>query len=182
MPAYSALTDLGLEMLGEIPPWMRDDPDIRAVVHCHAKETERQQEMAAAVRDDCIPLRAGSRGLAWWEQYFGMTIEPVGQTEEQRRTAILGRIKREPPLGSGLSWKAMLTSMIGEGWTYEEFPEDAKIRVEIPYPPGSEVFEIVSAQLPLLPSWPCHLELELGSAKGFVLDLSDLDSEPFEVP
>lgn len=181
MPDFAAITPLGHEMLGEIPPWMREDPDTQAVIHCYAKETERQLEMARQIRDDCIPLIASSRGLAWWEQYYGMTIEPVGQTVEQRRSAVLARIKKEPPLGSALSWQGMVTALIGEGWTHEEFPGE-KIRLIVPYPPASEVFEIVVSQVPLLPSWPAHLELETVSAEGFVLDLSDLDSEPFEVP
>lgn len=180
MPAWAAITPLGEEMLRETPGWIHEDPDFIAVIHCHAKETERQLEMAAAIRDDCIPTRASSRGLEWWEMYFEMPVNPVGQSVEQRRTSILSRLKREPPLSSGLSWEAALTAMIGEGWTYEEHPAEFKITLTIPFPPGSETFERVKEQVPKMPSWPCHLELELLSSEGFVLDLSQLDAEAFE--
>jgi hypothetical protein len=182
MPAWSAMTALGKEMLGEIPGWLRDDPDTRSVIHCHAKETERQLVMAAGIRDDCIPLRAGGRGLEWWEKYFDMTVNPPGQTLEQRRAAVLGRLKREPPLGAGISWQEGVTLLIGGGWTYEEFPAEKKIRVVVPFPPSSEVFNLADQQIPRMASWPCHLELELVSVEGFVLDLSELDEEPFEAP
>lgn len=176
------MTDLGREMLGDLPGWLRDDPDTRAVVHCHAKETERQLAAAEAIRDDCIPLRASSRGLAWWERYFGMTIEPSGWSVEQRRTAVLARLRREPPVSSGLAWQEAVTDLIGGGWEYVEYPSEHKITLVVSYPPGSEAFELVEQQVPRLPSWPAHLELEVVSVEGFVLDLSELDAEPFEAP
>lgn len=182
MPAWSAMTELGLEMLAEIPSWLRDDPDTRAVLHCKAKEVERQRAMAEAIRDDLIPIRAGSRGLAWWERYYGLPIEPLGLTVEQRRTLVLGRIIRDPPTSSGLSWQAQVKSLVGGGWTYEENTETAKITIIVAFPPSSDAFELAKERIPLLPSWPAHMELELVSEEGFVLDLSALDLEPFEAP
>lgn len=182
MPSWAAMTPLGLEMLRELPGWIQEDPDLRAIVHCHAKETERQLTMLAAIRDDCIVLRATARGLEWWETYYGMTVAPVGWTVEQRRVAVLARITRDPPLSSGLSWQNQLNGLIGEGWTYEEDSAAFKIEMEIPYPPGSDTFKLVREQVPRFASWPCHLELVLSSVEGFVLDLSELDEEPFEGP
>lgn len=182
MPAWSAMTPLGLAMLDEVPSWLRDDPDTRAVLHCKAKEVERQREMARAIRDDLIPLRAAARGLAWWERYYELPVEPEGLSEEQRRALVLGRIKRDPPISSGLSWQEQVTALIGEGWSYEEHTTDARITVKIPAKPGSELFEVARERIPRLLSWPCHMELELVSVEGFVLDLSELDVEPFEAP
>jgi Uncharacterized protein conserved in bacteria (DUF2313). len=171
------LTALDFELIDELPTWIRDDPDVRAVLHCFAKESERQREMAQAIRDDCIPIRAASRGLGWWERYFGLTVEPEGWTLEQRRSVILDRLRREPPLGSGLSWQAAITAL---GCTYEEHADEAKVTILAPFPPGSEALAFVKEQVPRLPSWPCHLEPDIISVEGFVLDLSELDAEPFE--
>ena len=182
MPAWSALTDLGRAMLNEIPSWLRDDPDMRAVIHCKAKESERQREMARAIRDDLIPFRAAGRGLAWWERYYELPVEPEGLSEEQRRALVLARIKRDPPISSGLSWQEQVTALIGEGWTYEEHTTDARITIKVGFAAGSEMFEFARERIPRLPSWPAHIELEFASVEGFVLDLSKLDLEPFEAP
>jgi hypothetical protein len=182
MPSWSALTPLGQKMIGEIPSWLRDDPDVRAVLHCKAKEVERQREMARAIRDDLIPLRASGRGLAWWERYYELPVEPEGLSEEQRRTIVLGRIKRDPPVSSGLSWQNQVTALIGEGWTYEEHTTEARITIKLPYPVGSEIYELARVNIPRLQSWPAHMEMELVSVTGFLLDLSHLDVDPFEEP
>lgn len=174
------MTPLGLEMLAKIPGWLQDDPDVRSVIHVRAKEKERQLEMARAIRDDCIPLRASSRGLEWWERYYELPINPPGQTVEQRRARVLAHIHRDPPLSSGLSWQEQVMALVGGGWTYEEHSAEFKITLIVPFPPGSEAFEVLRIQVPRLASWPCHLELELVSAEGFILDQSKLDLEPFE--
>lgn len=182
MPAWSAMTPLGLAMLNEIPSWLRDDPDTRAVLHCKSKEVERQREMARAIRDDLIPLRASGRGLAWWERYYDLPVEPEGLSVEQRRVLVLGRIKRDPPISSALSWQEQVTALIGEGWTYEEHTLDARITVKVAFPVGSEMYELALVQIPRLRSWPAHMEMELVSVTGFLLDLSHLDIDPFEEP
>ncbi|MGH2939839.1 MAG: putative phage tail protein [Solirubrobacterales bacterium] len=182
MPAWSALTPLGERMLRRLPGWFQDDPDVRAVIHCKAKEKERQLAMAAQIRDDCIPLRASSRGLEWFEMYYELPVNPPGYTVEQRRTIILGHVKRDPPISSGRSWQEEVTALVGGGWTYEEHSAEFKVSIKVPFPPGSDPFEILRIRIPRLPSWPCHLELELSSTEGFILDHSQLDAEPFEGP
>jgi uncharacterized protein YmfQ (DUF2313 family) len=182
MPSFDSLTPLGQRMLREIPPWLRDDPDVKAVLHSMAKSKEAIRAAAQQIRDDLIPIRASSRGLGWWELYYGLPVEPEGLSEEARRGIVLGHIAREPPISSGASWQEQVTALIGGGWEYEEHTTTAKVTIKVPFPPSSDMFLLAENRIPLLPSWPCHLEPEVVSMEGFVLDLSLLDKEPFEAP
>lgn len=178
MPDPALITPLGWELLGELPPRVFEDPDIRAVVHCQAKESERQRELAARVRDNFIPARLDELGLPWWERLY-LLSDPTGLTEVQRRERVLVRTRQTQPRVSSREFKEDMDDLIGEGnWKYEE--EYPAIRVSVPFKPGSEAFLQLEDLIRNLPTFPCHLDVILETIEGFVLDQSLLDQEPFE--
>lgn len=176
MPALSALTDKGREMISQLPSWLRDDPDTRSVIHCYAREAERQQDALRAIRRDLIPGIATSRGLAWWEKILGLTVAPVGLDDDQRRALILGMLIQLVAGASGQQWEEALLALIGPGLSYvEESPYT--VRVTLPFPPESLNYQRLERLARAFT--PAHLELIFQSEVGFVLDQSQLDQEPF---
>jgi hypothetical protein len=177
MPSVGAITDLGWELLDDLPPRVFEDPDIRAVVHCAAKESDRQRELAERVRDNLIPARLDLLGLPWWEYLFKLPA-PGAATEAQRRERVLTKTRQTSPRVSAKNFKADMDGMVGEGnWEYEE--DWPAIRVFVPYKPGSEAFLLVENQIRNLTTFPAHLDVILENVEGFVLDESQLDQDPF---
>lgn len=171
-----------VEMLGDVPPFLHGDPDIRAVIYCHAKESDRKRTTLDHLRRQFFPQHADELGLPWWEKLLRITVAPVGWTVEQRRAAVIAHLRRANATTSGLSWAQTVTTFVGPGWTYAEHdPDDPgspppyTIRVTLPFSPGSSPYAQIEALLRDIT--PAHLDLALIYEEGFELDSSQLDQE-----
>jgi hypothetical protein len=137
-PLESAITALGWELLETIPPVLRDDPDIRAVIHCHAREVEYAEAKIVELREQISPLTATARGLRFWELLLRLP-DGSANPDAARRTRILDRYAALEGDPSARSWVERVTGRIGSGWTYEEHGEDPggipeqTLRIGIPY-------------------------------------------------
>lgn len=82
-------------------------------------------------------LPTATWGLSWWEQAYGIT-PASGQTEEQRRTRILGKIR-----GQGVATVALIQATAGAyvdaAVSVEEHPNEFRFTV---------IFDQIGAQLP----------------------------------
>lgn len=176
MPADDALTDLGREMLGEIPPRFFEDPDFRAVIHVFARESERARALGTRVRDNLIAARIDELGLPWWERLY--RFDAGVSTEATRVARVLSRTQQTAPRVSSGEFSNDMDELVGVGaWTYEE--EWPAIRVKLPYVPGSDPFLRAEREIRELQTFPAHLDLILENVEGFILDQSQLDQEPF---
>lgn len=176
MPAYSALTPLGLRILNELPGWAQSEPLYRAAAHITAKESERMLSRAEEARDAAIPSKKKALLLEIWEAMFNLPRNPPAKTVEERWETVLGRLRRIIEDPSGTAWIARVNDQIGLGWTYEE-EADNVLQVTVPWKPGSEQFEF--ARRIFEEEIPAAWELVYGSEEGFVLDASKLDLESF---
>lgn len=176
MPSDDVLTDLGLDLLADLPSWARPAPEFRAIAHAQANESERIRAAAVSVRNNLIPARADELGLPWWETMLKLPVAPAGDSVDIRRARVLGALGRaigDKPLG--LTWEANVTALIGGGWTYEEQTAPNTTTVTIPYPPDSAVYLGFGAAI--RPFSPAHVAFVVASSEAFALDDSLLDTD-----
>lgn len=185
MPALSLMTPLGLSWLEGLPPAVASDPDIRAVLHCYAKETELIDAKMDWIIDQFFPTRAAATGIGMWEAHFNLQIAPPSQTLAQRRSLVLSYYRSILNAGSGADWEAAVTQLVGPSWSYDEHdPDDAtltatvpdySLRVLLPFPAGTPDYERARALVAAL--LPANQHLILGASAGFFLDQGLLDAD-----
>ena len=171
-------------ILDDVPPWIRDDPDFRAIVYCFGMEGERKRLTIEEVRRQFFPQYADVL-LKVWEAQLGMTVEPAGYTVEERRTFVFDALLRIATSGTGLEWEEALLRLAGEGVVYQEFDPTVPsntvaahtIRITLPFPPSSDRYARIEKALRA--RTPANTDIVLTSGEGFILDVSQLDQEPF---
>lgn len=173
MPADSALTPHSLELINSLPGWAREDPDLRALMHCFAKETDRILEHARSVRDGAIPYRTGYP--AWWLHILDVPEPPGSPTIADERAAVVAALRRAIPDPSGATWQDAVTALVGPGWTYVEDAATYTLTIEIPYPPDSDFFRNLTRLIRTFT--PAHLDIVVNSSSIFRVDVSDLDTD-----
>lgn len=181
MPAESAITPLGWTFISWMPLALQRSPDHRAVAHCQAKELERLAGAIDEVRDQFFPQRA-ERLLGLWERILKLTVEPAGLTLEERRLLVIVGLRKQLTSAEGRWWVQHVGALAGPGWSYAEHvpgdptsPPEGMIRVEIPYPPESLLYQQLERLIREIT--PAHLDLIVTFTGGFVLDRSQLDQE-----
>lgn len=179
-PDPTLITDLGWELIGDLPPILRDDPDLRAVLHCHAKETERQEATLAEVRAQLVASTATSLGLPWWEALIRTTIDEGTLTDVQRRALISAYIQNLEEVLSRYGWKIALDTILGPGWGYQEYdPADPAvpantIRVFVPFPVNTTLYAETARLIRRVTD--AHIALELIDLTQLPLDFGILDT------
>lgn len=169
-------------MLNELPPILRNDPDIRAIIYCQAREGKRTEATVDAQIAESFPQKATALGLPWWESLVRVTIAPSGQTIAQRQNTVVAMLQKLANTPSGLDWIDNVTALVGAGWTHAEHdpsnpasPPANTIRINLPTPPSSSLYAQVERLLREIT--PAHLDIELFYAGGFLWDRSQLDQE-----
>lgn len=177
---------LTLEMLEDLPVFLREDPDVQAVIYCQAKEHERKREFIDRVRRNLFPQHADELGMTWWEGLLALPIEPVGQSVEERRGTVLLYLAALRASGTGRWWVDTVNRLIGAGWTYEEHvagdpgsPAAYTIVVTVPFTTDSDRFRQLEALLEQITD--AHIDIVLASSASFHLDQSQLDQDPFGI-
>jgi hypothetical protein len=179
------LTPLGIEMRDSLPPVLRESPDYLAVIHSIAKECERARAAMEVIRAQFNPATA-TLLLSVWERITRQTVAPAGKTEVERQNAVTAHLRKMLTIGYGSGWEEQVTALIGVGWTYEEHipgdessPPEGTLRILLPFPPESSRYR--EAVREIREVTPAHLEIELSSGEGFILDESLLDLEELSV-
>lgn len=177
---------LTLEMLDDLPVFMRDDVDVQGIIYCQAKEHERLREHIDRVRRSLFPQHADELGMRWWEALLLLPIEPEGQTLEQRRETVMIYLGALRAAGTGRWWVDTVTRLLGPGWTYEEHiegdvgtPAAYTLRVTVPFATDSERFLALEALLEQITD--AHIDVIADSSTTFHLDQSQLDQDPFGI-
>lgn len=172
------------EMIDDIPPHYREDPDVRAVIYAYAKETELKRARIDEVRRQFFPPTADVL-LGVWEATLKMTVEPVGKTIPERQALVGEAFLRALSGDSGEEWEEALLAQAGAGTTYEEFDPQVPsntvppytIRITVPFAPSSDTFARLERTLGRLV--PANTDIILQSGAGFLVDISQLDQETF---
>lgn len=173
---------LAVEHLNDLPPFLHADPDIRAVIYCHAKEAERQEATLRALQRELNPLTATEVGLPWWETLLRLTVDPPGWTVQQRRDTVIAYLRKSRSSPHGQDWVANITDLVGPSWTYSEHdpddpansPAEYTVRVTLPWEPAAG--EFIRTEALIRAKTPAHLDVELTyDTGGFPLDIGGLD-------
>lgn len=183
MPDPSLLTPLGQAMLAQLPPAVRGSIDYMAVIHAYAKEIETVEAAIEQVRAQFNPMTADTL-LPAWEVEVRLPVGGLpGQTLEQRRAAVVGRLSK-PFSGQGRDWERAITAMVGPGWSYLEHdpanpssPAPGVIQVTIPWASGTGQFTGLVTQIRDITD--AHLQVEVLSSAPFLLDESQMDVSQF---
>lgn len=175
-PLEELITPLGWELIGRLPPMFRDDPDIRAIMHCTAKAAERKVDAVEYIRRQANPLTADPQGLAWWAGVLHIGLD-TGATVEEQRLVIVNRYRAFEVDAAGSAWVVRVTARIGtSSWTYEEnTPDPSTITFHLPYGAGSQPF--LNAERVIREETPSEQALVFVSTGGFILDESQMDVE-----
>lgn len=175
------LTAKGRELLADLPPRLRDAPEFQAVMHCQGRESDRVDATLDDLTAQFIPSTSTTQ-LRIWEAIARTTIEPVGQTVEQRRAVVIALLRKQHSSPAGSSWESNIDDLVGPGWTYQEHipgdattPPESTIRVFLPFPPSSDRYAQTEALIRDIT--PAAWDLIVTSPAGFYLDDSRLDEE-----
>jgi hypothetical protein len=176
MPAE--LSDRALGMLEDLPPYLREDPNVQGVVAAAAAEFARIEEFLGAVRLAGQPgraLEAGYRFLALWEAQLGLPVEPDAPAA-QRQARVAARV-RSRQAGAGRDWVASIAALIGASWTYtENFPDPNRLLITVPYASGSDQAEQVRELARQIS--PAHVDVVIQHGAGFLVGVSEVGVDP----
>lgn len=176
----ATLTPLAVQMLGEIPPFLRTDPDHVAVAYAYAREIERAEEAISTMREQAVPSEA-TLLLKLWEMTVGAEVEPsIPEAERQKIVVAFLRALAANP--SGLHWELVVGLLAGSGWFYIDHikgkggtPAANEVRVFLPFAEGSFWFGTIKRLVQRVT--PAHIKLNVEAAEGFLLDVAELDHD-----
>lgn len=181
MPAESAITPLGRQLIAMLPSWAREDPDMKAVAHCFAQESDRIMERGRALRDGLIAGRTGEVGVPFWER---LLRAPSGETLEQRQANVRAALLTILPDPTGLTWERKVSQVLGPTWSYVEDAANYTVTIQTALPSGDPQLVILKARIREFT--PAHLDLILlgveGIGEGFILDVKQLDIQQLGQP
>ena len=134
-PRPDLITPLGWQMLRTLPPFLRNDPDYRAIIHCSAREFERFYAKADEVRAMGNPLTAPPIAIPLWEALLRLPRSPDSDPIVTRRLALVERWRSLTADPAMSAWVARITVRLsGAPWTYERFIPESMRKVNVlPY-------------------------------------------------
>lgn len=168
-------------MLEDLPPILRWDPDIRAVIYADAKETERQEQTIDALIREFFPATMTWVGFGLDERL--LRLPPIG-TDGQRRDAITAARRRLGRLRGGLDWKDAVTLIVGStSWSYAEHdpadptsPDPGVIRIFLPFDPAD--YDYLRVETLIRVQSPAGWDFVVSPDEGFVLGGGLLGESP----
>jgi hypothetical protein len=176
--------DRAVERIREIPPRLRDDPDIRAAIYADAMETLRQEAALDALAREMVPQTATAPLLLRaWEVIYRVAQAPAGFTEAQRQDTVLGAARRLIQDPTGVDWQDAVTLILGTtAWSYEEHdPSDpttpAAYVIEIILPFDPAIYDYPRAEALIRAQSPAAWDFILTYVGGFELGESQLGEE-----
>lgn len=167
--------DLGkpraVRIINYLPPYFQDDPQVRAFVCAAARELDRIEAAAVALRAGAFPRTADTRTLAYYERLFGLSS--TGLSLDQRRTDVLAHFRKRS-VASRLDWQAALEAFIASpgNWSYAEVPT-YQINLTVPVDPAGIRVPLITAFARAVT--PAHLTLVVnGSYGAFQIGISHI--------
>lgn len=139
--------------LKDLPPFLREDPDIQGTVQALVAEVKRLDDAKENMRTNFFPSQGGDY-LFFWELLLGLTPNPPDKTVAQRRTTIEAFFQKLTQSGSGADWIAAMGKLLGTNWTYREHdaeqgtvPQPPVLNLEAQYDPSDTTSITSSATL-----------------------------------
>jgi hypothetical protein len=165
-------SERAVRMIESLPPYWRDDPQARAYVCAVARELDRVEAAAEAMREGAFPSTADLRTLAYYETLFGLSNTSL--TLAARRTDVVAHLRKRS-VASRYDWQQALSAYLGLGWSYSE---SAPRTVTI-----STAVDPTGVRLPARTAFaraitPAHIALVVNANYGtFQVGISILDTD-----
>lgn len=162
-----------VRMMDALPPYFYDDPTVRAYVCAVAKELNRVEAEAIALRLGAFPDTADLRTLAYYENLFGLSNTSL--TVAQRQADVIGHMRKRR-VASRYDWQQALQAFIGLGWTYaEQLPYNVLLTTPVD-PTGARTPVITAFARAITPA---HLQLVVNGTYGnFQIGISHIGIDP----
>ena len=164
----ATLTERGVGMLADLPPYEADDPWVQSVIETKARELERVDLLIARIVAKALPHAADDefRFLGLWETMLGLPVETPGVSVEDRRNKLLATIQTRSAV-SGSAWITSVTIALGSAdWQHQEGPGPYEVSITIPtnlaYTVGT--FTTVVRRIT-----PAHLDVHISTAARFII-------------
>lgn len=161
-------------MLDAIPPYYRNDPTVRGYFGAWAKELDRFEAAAQALRSGAFPATASERTLEYYERLFLITTTGLSTADRQANVAAHMRRRR---VAQRYDWQQALLAFIGSAdWSYSEGPHDT-YTVNLTLPPDPTTVAVTTAFAREIT--PAHLNIAVnGSYGGFLVGVSRIGIDP----
>lgn len=175
-PTQRVYSNLYFEMLEDLPPFLRDDPDIQASLLVQANELTRIQDRLDAIIAQFWPQSATNQ-MPIWEKTLGLAADDQ-LTIEQRQQRALAFIAQAASSSSGASWEQNVTALVGENWDYNTSfsgPTARTVIVTIPFASGSSQAAYLRKLLRIIV--PANMDIEVTYSDGFVVGYSLIGEE-----
>jgi uncharacterized protein YmfQ (DUF2313 family) len=114
---WDRFTDRLRSMLRQLPPFMRGDIDVRAILRVAGNEIDLFEAKMAEMIANFTPQNADIY-LMFWEHLFRIPVESPSKTLEQRRQTVVAYLRRLSQGGPGFNWVARVIDLIGFDWQY----------------------------------------------------------------
>lgn len=162
-------------MLNYLPPYFQEDPTIRSMICVWAKELNRIEAEANALRQGAFPDQADLRTLAYYEDLFGLSNASL--TIDQRRADVLAHMRKRK-VATRYDWQQALQTFIGSGWTYQEgLPNTFTVLLTTPVDPTGQRTPLITAFARSIT--PAHLNLVVNGVYGnFKVGISLVGIDP----
>lgn len=149
-------------MINYLPPYFQSDPQIRSFVCAAAREIDRIEAAAVALRTGAFPSTADLRTLVYYEKLFGLTNTALSLAA--RRTDVVAHMRKRS-VASRFDWQAALESFIAApgGWSYAEVPT-YQINLTVPVDPSGSRVPVITAFARAVT--PAHLTLVVNGTYG----------------
>jgi hypothetical protein len=133
--AQFVVSDKGVEMMKDLPPYFHDDPTLVKLMTAVGNELQRIEDFLNVLRTKMFPAAADDEYgiLAAYERLYGLPVQPLDASIETRRAILLTAIARRRA-GAGKGWVDMINAVLGGAtWTYDENdPSMGKLTMHLP--------------------------------------------------
>lgn len=163
------LSPLAKRIFEMLPPYYEGEPFMEAIINALAREAERIEETASAIRREMFPQNATDRFklLSLWEKLFTLPVAPTGVAESVRRQFVLARFRGRNS-GAGSAWVEAMQQALGSTvWTYQEGPGAYQVTIYLSFSASS--YNSVQVQQFARAITPAHIEVAVVYEEGFVV-------------
>jgi hypothetical protein len=164
-----------VRMLGYLPPYYWDDPTVRGYVSAMAREFDRIEAAAVALRTGAFPSTADERTLEYYEAIFSLSNKAL--TLEARRADVVGHMRKRS-VASRYDWQQALDAFINApgNWSYAEAPPYT-VNLTVPVDPTGDRTPVITAYARAVT--PAHLLLVVnGNYGAFQIGISHIGVDP----
>lgn len=140
-------------LLEQLPYWFRPVLEYGAIMGAYAQPLSDIEELAQAAHDNLFVQTADAATIAWWEAFFGLTVQ-YGDTLDYRRARVLQKIIQITPY-TIWTFRARLTALYGaDGYEVTEDAANDTLTINV-YPGG--LFDVALLWQLIWDVVPAHL-------------------------